>query len=161
MLIGKDELSTLIPHAGSMCLLDGVVAWDDLSITCVARTHLDVNNPLRTSDRLLAINAIEYGAQAAAVHGGLIARANGRRMTPGFLAGISEAKFAVDYLDDIPVSLTAMAHLLRADGAGVIYQVRIEAEGKLVAEARVSVLNRPDASVPRPGTVSNLENVPK
>ncbi|HYN38384.1 MAG TPA: hypothetical protein VES39_03940, partial [Rhodospirillales bacterium] len=61
MLIGRAELAMLIPHAGSMCLLDGVLAWDDLSITCIAHTHRVADNPLRQGGRLAGLNAVEYG----------------------------------------------------------------------------------------------------
>jgi predicted hotdog family 3-hydroxylacyl-ACP dehydratase len=151
VLIGRAELATLIPHAGSMCLLDGVLAWDDRSITCLARSHLAADNPLRCAGRLHGVNAIEYGAQAAAVHGGLIALRQGRRMIPGYLAGISDATVAVRYLDEVQGTLTAAAELLQADGTGVIYRIEVSADGSAVARARVSVLNRPDACSAFPG----------
>jgi predicted hotdog family 3-hydroxylacyl-ACP dehydratase len=79
MLIEKSEIRCLIPHAGTMCLLDGVEAWDMRSIVCVSSTHRSVANPLRRDGRLSALHAFEYGAQAAAVHGGLLARSSGHR----------------------------------------------------------------------------------
>ena len=75
--INKAEIRTLIPHSGLMCLLDEVVQWDDRSIACVSNTHRDPANPLRRQGRLSAVHAFEYGAQAAAIHGGLRARAAG------------------------------------------------------------------------------------
>ena len=72
--INKAEIRTLIPHSGLMCLLDEVTQWDDRSITCITNTHRDPANPLRRDGRLSALHAFEYGAQAAAVHGGLRAR---------------------------------------------------------------------------------------
>jgi predicted hotdog family 3-hydroxylacyl-ACP dehydratase len=151
MLIDRAELTTLIPHAGRMCLLDGVVAWDERSVTCVTRSHLAADNPLRAGGRLAGLNAIEYGAQAAAVHGGLIARRQGRSMVPGYLAGISEAVLAVPYLDEVRGPLTASAYLLQAGGTGVIYQVVVAAADRLAVEARVSILNRPEVACAEPG----------
>ncbi|PYI82543.1 MAG: phosphotransferase, partial [Verrucomicrobia bacterium] len=69
--IGKAEIRTLIPHSGLMCLLDSVIEWDDQSIICISNTHRDPANPLRREGQLSAVHAFEYGAQAAAVHGGL------------------------------------------------------------------------------------------
>ncbi len=83
--IKKTEIRTLIPHSGMMCLLDEVTQWDDRSITCVTNTHRDPANPLRRDGRLSSVHAFEYGAQAAAVHGGLRARSVGEIAPPGYL----------------------------------------------------------------------------
>src|SRR5205814_1511307 len=41
------EIRSLIPHSGSMCLLERVLEWDDRSIVCASNTHRDPINPLR------------------------------------------------------------------------------------------------------------------
>ena len=99
--INKAEIRTLIPHSGSMCLLDEVTQWDDRSIVCATNTHRDPANPLRRNGHLSAVHAFEYGAQAAAVHGGDRARRRRSarkphgpppavwRATPGCAAGSS------------------------------------------------------------------------
>jgi len=38
VLIDKAAIRRLIPHAGAMCLLDTVIAWDETSITCETAT---------------------------------------------------------------------------------------------------------------------------
>ena len=73
-MIDKNQIQALIPHAGAMCLLEAVTAWDEQSIACVTQTHRDPANPLRRQGRLPAVMAFEYGGQAAAIHGGLRAR---------------------------------------------------------------------------------------
>src|SRR5438093_12732343 len=80
--INKAEIRTLIPHSGLMCLLDEVAQWADQSIVCITNTHRDPVNPLRREGRLSALHAFEYGAQAAAVHGGLRARSAGTTAAP-------------------------------------------------------------------------------
>jgi len=84
MYIPKSEIRTLIPHSGLMCLLDEVTQWDDRSIVSITNTHRDPANPLRRQGRLSAVHAFEYGAQAAAVHGGLRAHAAGMIAPPGY-----------------------------------------------------------------------------
>ena len=83
------RIEALIPHKGSMCLWDEVVAWD-------AREH----PPARTAtiaiprircvrdDRLRAVHLCEYGAQAMAVHGGLRARRAVASARPGLLVAL-------------------------------------------------------------------------
>ncbi|UCE90426.1 MAG: hypothetical protein JSW10_06340, partial [Pseudomonadota bacterium] len=77
MPIERDELCSLIPHAGTMCLLHTVEQWDEVSIVCTAISHHEADNPLCSKGALGAVHALEYGAQAMAVHGGLLAREKG------------------------------------------------------------------------------------
>src|SRR6188768_1801301 len=100
MRINKAEIRTLIPHSDLMCLLDEVVQWDDRSIACLSNTHRDPANPLRRQGRLSAVHAFEYGAQAAAVHGGLRARSVSAIAPPGYLAALRDAHLHVVFLDD-------------------------------------------------------------
>jgi predicted hotdog family 3-hydroxylacyl-ACP dehydratase len=68
-----DAICARLPHAGRMCLLDRLVAWDSESITCHASSHRDADNPLRSGGRLHAVAGVEYAAQAVALHGSLLA----------------------------------------------------------------------------------------
>src|SRR5207247_8959344 len=122
--INKTEIRTLIPHSGSMCLLDEVTQWDDQSIVCTTDTHRDPANPLRRNGHLSAVHAFEYGAQAAAVHGGLRARAAGATAPPGYLAALRDARLHVARLDDIATPLANFAKRLSGDHANNISQFR-------------------------------------
>ncbi len=61
-----------LPHAGRMCLLERLEFWDGDSITCIATSHRDADNPLRRGGRLHAVAGVEYAAQAMALHGNLL-----------------------------------------------------------------------------------------
>src|SRR5438046_1885596 len=113
--IDKAEIRRLIPHAGTMCLLDSVLGWDDESIVCTTNTHRDEANPLRRDGRLSALHALEYGAQAAAIHGGLRARAAGATAPPCYLAALRDAHLHVARLDDLASPLGARAERLSRD----------------------------------------------
>ena len=67
-----NELPELIPHAGSMCLLDRVVAHSEHDIECTARSHTSPDHPLRRDGQLSALHLVEYAAQAMAAHGALV-----------------------------------------------------------------------------------------
>jgi predicted hotdog family 3-hydroxylacyl-ACP dehydratase len=140
--INKAEIRTLIPHSGLMCLLDEVTQWDDGSITCVTNTHRDSANPLRRSGRLSVVHAFEYGAQAAAVHGGLRARSVGATAPPGYLAALRDARLHVAFLDDIRSPLQVCANRLFGDGANTVYECRVLADNVLLANARVTIIQR-------------------
>ena len=60
-----------------MCLLDGVLAWDEKTIHAISDGHARADNPLRGEHGLHTVHLAEYGAQAMAVHGALLARADG------------------------------------------------------------------------------------
>lgn len=139
MLIGKAELASLIPHAGAMCLLDGVLSWDDECIVCISDSHRDPFNPLRYGGRLSALHAFEYGAQAVAVHGALMALAGGEVAPPGFLAALRNGRLQEDYLDDIEASLQVSAHKLLAGGGSYVYAARVETRTRCLAEVRVTI----------------------
>jgi predicted hotdog family 3-hydroxylacyl-ACP dehydratase len=125
-----------------MCLLDEVTQWDDRSITCITNTHRDPANPLRRDERLSAVHAFEYGAQAAAVHGGLRARSVGQIAPPGYLAALRDARLHVAFLDDIRSPLQICANRLFGDGANAVYECRVLADNALLANARVTIIQR-------------------
>jgi predicted hotdog family 3-hydroxylacyl-ACP dehydratase len=140
--LNKAEIRALIPHSGLMCLLDGVEEWDDQSIVCVSNTHRDQDNPLRRDGQLSALHALEYGAQAAAVHGGLRARAAGGTAQPGYLAALRDAHLQVTRLDDIALPLKVHARRLFGESADTIYECRISAGDALLADGRITIMLR-------------------
>ncbi len=142
MLIGRDELQALIPHQGAMCLLDSVLAWDDASIVCRSDTHRRADNPLCSGGMLDALHALEYGAQALAIHGGLCARRDGRRHAGGYLAALRNAKLGVARLDDLEAALTVSAQRLHAEADNMIYEFDVHAGATFVAAARAVVITR-------------------
>ena len=140
--VNKAEIRKLIPHSGLMCLLDEITQWDDESITCVTNTHRDSANPLRRDGRLSVVHAFEYGAQAAAVHGGLRARSVGATAPPGYLAALRDARLHVVFLDDITSPLQVCANRLFGDGANTVYECRVLANNALLANGRVTIIQR-------------------
>jgi len=140
-MIGREEIRSLIPHAGSMCLLESVEQWDDASVRCTTQSHLDPANPLRSDGRLSAIHLIEYGAQAMAVHGGLLARRDaGAKAAPGVLTALRDCSLHVQRVDDIVAPLTVSARKLLAGASGWMYQFEISADGRKLADGRASVM---------------------
>jgi predicted hotdog family 3-hydroxylacyl-ACP dehydratase len=140
--ISKAEIRTLIPHSGSMCLLDSVTEWDDRSIVCTSNTHRDPANPLRRDGQLSAVHAFEYAAQTAAVHGGLRARSVGVTAPPGYLAALRDARFHVMRLDDVASPLQICASRLFGEAANTVYECRVSAGDVLLAEGRITIILR-------------------
>src|SRR5262245_58783560 len=125
--INKAEIRTLIPHSDLMCLLDEVLQWDDRRIVCVGNTHRDPANPLRRHGHLSALHAFEYGAQAAAVHGGLRARAASKVAPSGFLAALRDGRLHVTRLNYVHLPLRISATRLYGESANTVYEFFIAA----------------------------------
>jgi predicted hotdog family 3-hydroxylacyl-ACP dehydratase len=130
----------LIPHQGSMCLLDEVVAWDANTIHARSRSHLRADNPLRSDERLRAVHLCEYGAQAMAVHGGLLAREAGGVAAPGLLVSLRAVELMVERVDDLDGVLDIYGEKLVGSDASWQYAFRIEHEGVVIARGRAAVL---------------------
>ncbi|MGA8052800.1 MAG: 3-hydroxylacyl-ACP dehydratase, partial [Burkholderiales bacterium] len=62
-------------------------------------------NPLRVGGRLQALAAIEYAAQAMAVHGGLATGVPGAAAEPGRLVAVRDVRLYATTLDDVAEDL--------------------------------------------------------
>src|SRR5690348_18509587 len=124
-----------------MCLLDEVVQWDDRKIACVSNTHRDPANPLRRQRRLSAVHAFEYGAQAAAIHGGLRAHAEGGIAPPGYLAALRDGELKIDRLDQIGSALHVRAQRLYGETVNTVYECEVSADGKILVRGRVVIID--------------------
>ncbi len=139
MAVTKVEIAALIPHAGAMCLLDGVVRWDATRITCVSRTHRDSENPLCADGQLPALCGIEYAAQAMAVHGGL-AGMIGAKPRAGYLISLRDVIFRQSRLDNLDGDLIVDAAQLMGDQGRVIYQFTLQVGAVEVLSGRATVV---------------------
>ena len=139
MRVTRPEIARLIPHAGAMCLLDGVERWDDRHISCVSRTHRAADNPLRADGRLPAVCGVEYAAQAMAVHGGLVGKTAGRPRA-GYLASLRNVVCRSDRLDNLAGDLVVDAELLAGDGERVIYRFALRVGDLEVMSGQAAVV---------------------
>lgn len=129
-----------IPHHGSMCLLEQVLSWDAQNIVCRTISHRSPDNPLRAHGRLGAACAIEYAAQAMAVHGALLQPADATAARIGLLASAREVELLVERLDDVTQDLHVSAQRLHSDGRGALYTFALHAAQALLARGRASLL---------------------
>ncbi|MEO5626680.1 MAG: phosphotransferase [Dokdonella sp.] len=139
-MLAKSDWSTLIPHQGLMCLLDDVVDWNDDSIHACSESHRRRDNPLRSDHRLRAVHLCEYGAQAMAVHGGLIARAAGGIAAPGYLVSLRAVELLVDRVDELAGSIEVYAERLLSGEGSWQYAFRVEHAAVLLASGRAAVM---------------------
>jgi predicted hotdog family 3-hydroxylacyl-ACP dehydratase len=134
----KADIARLVPHAGTMVLLDELISHDDQAIHCRAELVLDDQHPLVRKGRLPATALAEYGAQAMAVHGGLLAEP-GSPPRPGRLVALGQLDLALDALAR-PVTLEVHARCLGGDRAGQIYEFEVLAGEQWLARGRATIM---------------------
>jgi len=139
VLATRAEIAKVIPHSGSMCLLDGVLECDAQRIRCISGTHRNADNPMRSGDVLLALCAIEYAAQAMAVHGAWEAEYE-KKPRAGYLAALRDVSCHTMRLDDLGDDLIIEAEKVMGDEARVIYQFNIHAGATKIMSGRATVV---------------------
>jgi len=136
----REALCELIPHSEGMCLLDYVDSWGDDWIICGSRSHLRSDNPLIREGVLSVVHAAEYGAQAMAVHGGLLEQRKGAKASPGYLVALKEVNFHVMRLDDIQGDMWVKATRLIESQNSLMYQYEISINEIKILDARATVI---------------------
>ena len=144
-------IAARIPHSGPMCLLDRVVTWDDHHIECTSDSHrppAGTKHPLAHDGRLPATAAIEYAAQAMALHGRLVqerltAGQAGDAAAPrrGFLAALRSVQLHRRWIEqDCPV-LVVRVERFAGDDVQVLYDFTVHGDGPIAAGRAVVVLD--------------------
>lgn len=145
MSVDRATIESLVPHAGAMCLWDEVVTWDAQRIVLRSNGHRDPTHPLRSGGQLRAVHLCEYGAQAMAVHGGLLARERGGVAPPGMLVALRGIALHRARIDDLPGPLECEAEALIAGDGAQQYRFALRHAGTLLAEGRAAVMLSPPA----------------
>jgi len=105
-------------------LIDQVDSAASEEVVCSTRTHLSPDNPLRVNGMIPAAAAIEYAAQAMAIHAALTQGGPPRR---GFLVVASGVTWTADRLDAVDAPMAIRATRLAAMGNGAQYAFLVSA----------------------------------
>lgn len=135
-MLNKSAIEGLIPHKGSMCLLDAVEHWDQQTVTCISTSHHLPHNPLLEDGRLSAMVLVEYAAQAAAIHACLTGAGIGGTRT-ALIGAVKALKLHCRCVTPSQKILTVAAQSILQSGGGAIYQVTVRAQDELLVEARI------------------------
>jgi predicted hotdog family 3-hydroxylacyl-ACP dehydratase len=115
-------------------------------IVCTTTSHRSATHPLRIDGELAAIHLCEYGAQAMAVHGGLLAQARGSVAKPGLLVALREIKLSVDVVDSALEQLQVSATRINASDSAWQYAFSVLAGDVELASGRAMVMMRASAT---------------
>lgn len=142
-------LEELVPHRGAMLLLESVLAHDARETVCATTT-----TPSRlfrdVRGHVPAFVAVEWIAQAVAVHGGLLARARGAAPGVGFLVGARRIALHAERLAD-GVRYRVRARPVHATRGLFAFDGDVlDADDRAVIEARLHL------HLPDPSTVADV-----
>lgn len=154
MRLDREWIERHIPHRGSMCLLDVVQAWDANWIECRSATHRALDNPLRAGGRLGSVCAIEYAAQAMAVHGALSASTYNVSPVPGYLASVRSVVLYVARIDDVEADIVARAELIASYQGAVSYGFTVRGDDRVLLTGRATIVLDASALKPFPDRAS-------
>ncbi|HSV84885.1 MAG TPA: hydroxymyristoyl-ACP dehydratase [Ramlibacter sp.] len=136
MKIARATIAQLVPHAGAMCLLDAVTAWDAQAISCTSAAPLP-DHPLAREGRVPAIAAAEYAAQATAVHGALLEPSD--RPRAGMLAALMEVRLGTQVVPADEGALAIRAEVLGRSAAGCLYRFEVATACTPIVSGRLLV----------------------
>ncbi len=136
-LLSHPEIASLVPHAGRMVLLDEIVCFDPATIHCRAMLNPSDSHPLAVDGHLPATALAEFGAQAMAVHGALLAPGTPPR--PGRLVALGQLDLAVGRIDATTV-LDIHATRLGGDDAGQMYAFEVRVGKTSLARGQATVM---------------------
>jgi len=132
-MLGRAEIERRVPHAGAMCLLDAVTRWDAGCIECEAAAPI-AHHPLARDGGVPAVAAVEYAAQATAVHGSLLDETGTPRR--GVLAKLSDVEIAPRCIIG---ALTIRAELIGRSDTGCMYSFAVHDTRSCCARGRLLV----------------------
>ncbi|HEX6093100.1 MAG TPA: hypothetical protein VFZ07_07080 [Dongiaceae bacterium] len=134
--LDRAGIAAIIPHGGTMVLLDRIDDWGPDFISGSTDSHRDPGNPLRRAGRLPAIAGIEIAGQAMAAHGRLIGDRTPKR---GVLGSLRELALHADRLDDVAGPLAVHARLLNGWGKACAYYFTLQSGARTLVEGRAAV----------------------
>lgn len=136
-------IESILPHRGTMLLLEAVEAWDDESLTATA--HVDPAAWYADADgNMPAWIGIELMAQAIAAHVGLLSMRHGQPARPGVLLGSRKVEAHVPaFARGKPLRIEAHELLRGAEGHGA-YECTIRSHGRALANAVIKVYQPTD-----------------
>lgn len=139
-MFNREQILKMIPHSGTMCLLDAVLNWDEVSLRCLSSRYRHPDNPMRRADGTLGTACgVEIAAQAVAVHCRLLAASKGAPQR-GYLVSLRDVKLLAGRLDAIDGDLIVDAERMVGDAISATYHFALAVQGAKLLSGRVTVL---------------------
>jgi predicted hotdog family 3-hydroxylacyl-ACP dehydratase len=139
----RQPIEAILPHRGTMLLVDTVSAFSDATLCAHATVRADAWYA-DTDGAMPAWIGIELMAQAIAAHVALLAMRGGGRARPGVLLGSRSYKALVPaFASGAPLRIH-VTELLRSEEGHGAYECTIHHDDVCCAEAVIKVFQPPD-----------------
>ena len=136
MYLNHADIERLLPQKDAMCFLNAVTDWDSENICCCAAPP-DAGHPLMRGGKVSAVVAVEYAAQATALHGALLDAATHPKA--GMLVKLREVELHRAWFPDSKSPLTVHAKLLSRAAGGCSSSFKVGSTGQPVASGSLLV----------------------
>jgi predicted hotdog family 3-hydroxylacyl-ACP dehydratase len=147
-------IDTILPHRGTMLLVDGVSACGDEALTAYATVRGDAWYA-DENGAMPAWIGIELMAQGVAAHIALLAMRAGGRARPGVLLGTRSYKAHVSaFARDARLTISVQ-EVLRSDAGHSAYECTIDHDGAHCADAVIKVFQPGDFQTFIEGSISS------
>ncbi|MCF7964715.1 MAG: hotdog family protein [Methylobacter tundripaludum] len=134
-----NDVAALIPHSGSMVLLDRIIDYDDQGLT--AELVVRADGLLADHESVPAWAGIEYMAQTIAAYAGMMATQAGEPIRLGFLLGTRRYHSNVAAFKVGSALTIKVEKIMQDDNLGV-FNCRIQGKGVEVT-AKLNVYQPP------------------
>ena len=138
--IDQQAIGKILPHAGSMILLEQITSASADTLYASTQSHLDKSNPLLLNKQLNSINGIEYAAQAMAIHAHLIADTTQKQPQSGYLATVRNTTIDHPYLSQSKSELIIKVIRIMADQKGFSYNFQIYDNEQSYISGRITII---------------------
>ncbi|MDP9648376.1 hotdog family protein [Paraburkholderia caledonica] len=139
----QQPIEAIIPHRGTMMLIDAVTAFDEQTLSARATVHADAWYA-DAQGGMPAWIGIELMAQSIAAHVALLAMRGGGRARPGVLLGSRSYKALQPSFAGGAQLLIHATELLRSDEGHGAYECTIHHDDVCCAEAVIKVFQPSD-----------------
>ena len=139
----QQPIEAIIPHRGTMLLIDAVTAFDEQTLSARATVHADAWYA-DAQGAMPAWIGIELMAQSIAAHVALLAMRGGGRARPGVLLGSRSYKSLQPSFAGGAQLLIHATELLRSDEGHGAYECTIHHDDVCCAEAVIKVFQPSD-----------------
>jgi len=139
----QQPIEAIIPHRGTMLLIDAVAAFEEQTLSARATVHADAWYA-DAQGAMPAWIGIELMAQSIAAHVALLAMRGGGRARPGVLLGSRSYKALQPSFAGGAQLLIHATELLRSDEGHGAYECTIHHDDVCCAEAVIKVFQPSD-----------------
>ena len=131
-------IDQIIPHRGTMLLVDAVSAWSEESLTALTKVRGDAW--YADADGAMPVwIGVELMAQAIAAHDGLLSMRAGKPVRPGVLLGARRYEAHMPAFPRDAQLRISVSEVLRSEEGLGAYECTIEHDGVVCAQAVVKV----------------------